>query len=332
MTLCGMQTTIRQLARHSGFSKSTVAAALKGDPRYSAETRARVTALAARLNYAPNPLIVANMAHVRNSRRRRRDAITVGYLSNIARSEVLRANSIANMGFSGAVARGEELGFRMDLLDYESPGMTLPRMRKVLESRGIVGLIIAPHEQPQFALDLHWEKFAVVCIGYSISSPRFDRVGFDHYEAQREACEKAWERGYRRIGLVMSRDFDDRVMHLSKGSYQCWQSERAVESLPVLILDENTPRQLVDWTEKHRPDCVITHGVSAEKLFGSSSIRPMPAKRFAAPVYTRGYETLCGYDYSVRRLAETAVDLLASKLYRNERGLPKTRQTVLVLG
>ena len=45
-----------------------------------------------------------------------------------------------------------------------------------------------------------------------------------------------------------------------------------------------------------------------------------------------GHPELGGFDISLRTLARSAVDLLAAKLFRNEKGLPVLRQTVLVLG
>jgi len=53
-------TTLHKIATTLGLSISTVSRALKGHPDISVQTRKKVLAAAAKLNYSPNPNTVYN--------------------------------------------------------------------------------------------------------------------------------------------------------------------------------------------------------------------------------------------------------------------------------
>jgi DNA-binding LacI/PurR family transcriptional regulator len=305
---------------------------LKEQSLHAADTVAKVKAMAEARGYRPSPLITANMMRVRQTRGVAPRGTTLAYLSDVPRRDVLDPECPTHEGYVGARERARELGFGLDLMEYSRPGMPSARLRTVIRSRGILGFIIAPHTQPQIELDLGWEEFAAVCIGFSVVSPRFDRVGYDHHEAIVEVCKRMWNRGHRRMGLVMSDDFDARVLHVTRAGFLRWQCDHDGEALPILILAAGGADPLEKWYRRHRPDCIIAPGVAVvEKLvaFGISVPRDVVV---TTTMRISGREELGGFDISLRTLARSAVDLLAAKLYRNERGIPAVRQTVLVLG
>lgn len=324
--------SIRSIARHTGLSKTTVAAALKGDPDYTAATVAQVRAAAEELGYRPNPLVTAAMMKIRDTRLSHSRGITLAYLSDIGRKAMLQSAGSVEMGLIGAKERAEDLGFNLDLIDYGDRDMTPGRVRRVIQSRGIRGFVVAPHRRPQIELDWRWEEFAVVCIGFSVTSPRFDRVGYDHHEAIVEVCNRMWQQGRRRLGLVLSADFDARVLHITRAGFLRWQTDHVGKALPIPIVDGGNTAGLRTWHRRHRPDCIIAQGTGILASLVEAGIESSSGTTVVTPTLTRGFEYLGGYDMSLRRLAGCAVDLLAGKLYRNEHGIPNIRQTVLVLG
>ena len=324
--------TIRAIAARLGLSKSTVAAALRGQSLHAAATVAKVKAMAEALGYRPNPLITANMMLVRQTRCAVERGTTLGYLSDVPRKELLNPDCPAHEGYVGARERARELGFGLDLLEYSRPGMTSARLHDVIRTRGIPGFIIAPHTQPQIELDLGWEEFATVCIGFSVVSPRFDRVGYDHHEAIVEVCKRMWNHGHRRMGLVMSEDFDARVLHVTRAGFLRWQCDHDAPALPILILAAGTADPLETWYRRHRSDCIIAPGVDIVKKLAAFGVSVPRDVVVTTTMRMPGREELGGFDISLQTLARSAVDLLAAKLYRNERGIPAVRQTVLVLG
>jgi DNA-binding LacI/PurR family transcriptional regulator len=324
--------SVRAIGARLGLSKSTVAAALRGESRHAAATIARVRAMAEALDYRPNPLVTANMMLARQARSGRPRGTTLGYLSDVPRPALLKADCPGHEGYVGARERARELGFGLDLIEYARAGMPPARLRNVIRNRGIRGFVIAPHTLPQIELDLGWEEFATVCIGFSVASPRFDRVGYDHHEAIVEVCRRMWHHGRRRMGLVMSDDFDARVLHLTRAGFLRWQSDHGGEAPPILILAGSDPAPLTVWFRRHSPDCIIAPGVDVVPALSALGRRVPQDVVVTTTMRMPGRPELGGFDISLRTLARSAVDLLAAKLFRNEQGIPLIRQTVLVLG
>jgi LacI family transcriptional regulator len=332
--------TVRALARHLGLSKSAVAAALRGLPSVAAATAARVHEAAEELGYRPNPLVTANMMRIRGARAVHTCGTTLGYLSDIGLQELhaLERQTVAKfgihrqMGYIGAKTRAHELGFNLDLIEYGQSHMTPARLRRLIGSRGIRGFVIAPHTRPKIQLDLRWEEFATVCIGFCVTTPRFDRVGYDHHEAIVDVCNRMWEQGHRRLGLALPADYDARVMHTARAGFLRWQADHDCEALPIVMAEVANTTLLRSWIRRYRHDCIVTYGhdmLAALAEFGAFRSHRVAV---ATPTLTPGSEHLGGYNMSLKALASSAIDLLAAKLYRNEYGAPVVRQTVLVLG
>jgi DNA-binding LacI/PurR family transcriptional regulator len=272
------------------------------------------------------------MMHVRRSRNVRPVGTTLGYLSDVPRHELLNPACPNYEGYLGARERARELRFGLDLIEYARPGMPPARLLSIIRNRGILGFVIAPHTQPQIELDLGWTEFATVCIGFSVTSPRFDRVGYDHHEAIVEVCRRLWQHGYRRMGLVMSHDFDARVLHVTRAGFVRWQSDHGGRALPMLITEGDPVEPLAAWYSRQRPDCIIAPGVDVVPKLAAIGVRVPRDVLVTTTMRVPGREELGGFDISLRTLARSAVDLLVAKLYRNERGVPTIRQTVQVLG
>ncbi len=322
-------TTIRDIARQTGFSKSTVALALRDSPLCAEATRRQVKRAAADLGYRRDPALVARMAYVGARGRRGSAGPSLAYLTDYDRRTVMSTERPGQNGFLAARARAEELGCTLDLLCYGGPELSLARLHRILASRGILGLVIAPHSTPQIELELNWHEFAIVCVGFSIRAPRFDRVGFDHFEALIDVCEGTSQRGYRRIALVMSGDNDGRVMHLTRAAFLRWQSDQpGRRHVPVFVLHESEHVALRSWYERHRPDCIILY---AKVRWLAEAGLPVGRKvAVITPLRSEQQPEYGGYNIQLSNLAIAGVDMVLAKLFRNERGLPAERQTLLI--
>lgn len=232
-------------------------------------------------------------------------------------------------GYLAAKARAEELGSTLDLLSYGGPEVSMRRLHRIIASRGILGLVIAPHSTPLIELDLNWSEFSIVCAGFSIKAPRFDRVGFDHYEAMVDVCERSWQRGYRRLALVMTSDNDARVMHLARAAFLRWESDHIHDrEPPVLVMARDQPEVVRSWYERLRPDCILLYG--RVKWLLEAGIPVGREVAVVTPLMSEHQRELGGYNIQLGNIATTSVDMLLAKISRNERGLPAMRQTLLI--
>jgi DNA-binding LacI/PurR family transcriptional regulator len=253
---------------------------------------------------------------------------SLAYLSDLDRSILLSEERTERAGYLGAKARAEELGCTLDLLCYGDPRVSLDSLHRMIAHRGIQGLVIAPHTTPQIELNLDWNDFAIVCPGFSIRSPRFDRVGFNHYEALLDVCGMAWEKGYRRIALAMTADSDARVMHLARAAFLRWQSDAQASPLPVHILTPKDPAAVNAWYRGCSPDCIIFYG--RVQLLRDAGVPVGGEVAVTTPLLSAQQREFGGFNIQLRDLTATSVDMLLAKLARNERGIPSMRQTLLI--
>ncbi len=320
--------TIRDIARAAGCSKSTVALVLQNSPRCAATTSARVKRVAEELGYRRNPALVARMAYVGSRRRHPGLGPALAYVSDLDRATLLAPDCPLRDGLLAARARAEELGSSLDLVCYTAAEASLESVHRNLAHRGVLGLVLAPHTTPQIELALDWNEFAIVSLGFSLRAPRFDRVGFDHYEALLDVCARAWERGYRRIALVLTADIDARVMHLARAAFLRWQSDAAATPLPVHILTPPRLTAVAAWYRGCRPDCIVCYGDVA--LLRAAGLPVGRGVAVATPVLSDRQREFGGFNIHLRDLARTGVDMVLAKLARNERGVPPMRQTLLI--
>ena len=74
------QATLQDVADRAGVHRSTVALALRDNPRISSATRQRVQAIARELGYQLNPLVAALMSARRSGNPLKH--VTLGYVTN----------------------------------------------------------------------------------------------------------------------------------------------------------------------------------------------------------------------------------------------------------
>src|SRR5262249_46564760 len=123
---------------------------------------------------------------------------------------------------SGLKARAESLGFAFGRV--EIPARSAP-LQRILRSRGVEGLVLLPMpRQSNLAGLLEWDQFSVVSVTSSVVAPGFHSITPNHYDNMLSACRRLAADGFRRIGLAISREWDERVHHRWAGAV-AWQNE-----------------------------------------------------------------------------------------------------------
>ena len=191
--------TLRVIARAAKVSVGTVSLALRDNPLIARETRVRIKALAMRMGYRPDPRVAKLMSYLQQNKRRNTGE-TLAYVTAFDQPEVWMESITWSNYFAGAQAKAADLGYRVEHFWLRAPGVTERSFSRVMHSRGIQGLLIAPvpHSHARMAID--WSRFSTVAFGYSLREPRVNRVVHHHFFTITTALTALRARGYERIG------------------------------------------------------------------------------------------------------------------------------------
>jgi DNA-binding LacI/PurR family transcriptional regulator len=320
--------TIRSIARLAGVCPMTVSLSLRNHNKISLKTRQRIQQLAQKMGYRPDPSIAKLMHHLRTRRRDRPNAAIAALVSPAA-------VSYSAMVLQGVLASTERHGYAVDVFHIRRGALDRRTLRRTLRNRGIEGVVICPQVPSDVFCDLlEWERFSVVATSYTWNAPLFTRVVPDGFGNTLSVCEKLAGAGFRRIGLVETKEIDEIVRHHFSAA-AIWHSVYASAAhLPVLLLHstEKAERLIVDWFEQHRPDVIlggdmrITHFCQAALAAAVKIVPPViciseedgPSK----PCVVQNPE----------QVGRTAIELLAGMLQRGDRGVPFNPVTVQVPG
>lgn len=323
--------TIRQIAQKAEVSKSTVSLALRRDPRCSKDTIEKVSRIAEEMGYRPNPLVKANMANMRLGKRSKSVRSILAYFYDFSRGSPYELES-----FKGASKRAEELGFALEPFSYNEPGLSSKRLLQILRNRNVQGILIGENDSPVLPIEFNWDEFAVAAIGYTVQSPRVDRIGYDHVENMNELYRDLRSRGYQRVGLAIRADFDDRITHSPIASYLRYQSEQALSDPLEPFVESKRWKQtpFLKWFRANKPDCIVTVGNDIHPWLEKARVR-IPEDLGVFSIWGNLKEETLSFNHyhvSVEQLARTTIDVISDQLNSNSRGVPQQRRSILISG
>lgn len=333
--------TTRTIAGACGLGQSTVSMALRNDPRIPEQTRARVHETANRLGYRPDAGISRLMAGVRR-KRIPRQLQTVAYVIIWESTQLHYFYQTYRAFREGAQQRALEFGYSLEDFLIHAEGISPKRLSVILRTRAIPGMIIAPvslpyHSQDFQGLDINipCTEHAVSAIGYSLASPKLNRVTHDHALGAEMAVNELRRRGYRRIGLVCSHAVHVRVQGRWLAGFQVAQFELpAGDQVRPLVMDDiNNVPSFDQWLEKERPEVLI--GIEMNEIRKHLNRRQMKIPEDIGLVSLDAIKTggsYAGIHQRQEAVGAAAFDLLLAQLNRNERGVPAMRKTVLLEG
>jgi LacI family transcriptional regulator len=318
--------TIRELAKHLGISKTTVALALRDSSAVSVATREWVQSQAIALGYTPNPVASAFLRQIRSSGSRRYQANLAFLLFHQQKWPFLEELQV------GALARSQELGYGLDVV--QASQYTSKQLTQQLQARGVLGLIVAPMTDPLGQLALDWSRFACAAYGYSMDSPVLHRIVHHHISGIRVAHEACLRKGFRRIGLAMRAEFELRSnRQWSAGFLEIQRTLPPKQRIEPLLVSEarHTVEDLRRWILKEKPDVIIIQ--SADSLPRLTALLDtLPQKISCAVLDRKKTDTLPGIDQRFSCCGRLLVDVVASQILHNQRGIPDPPITSLVEG
>ena len=326
------QPTMQQIADVVGCSRMAVSLALRNSPKISAATIARIRKVADELGYRPNPMVSALMTQLRHSRTVKRPT-TIGYVTAYPTEDGWRQPGLFTEFHTGAKKRAEALGYTLEEYWLRRPGLSEKRFCDVLFTRNVLGLVIAPLPSGGGTLALDWPRFATAAIGYSVTSPNIHRASNDQYSTIRLAVAELTRLGYRRIGLAMPRDGDERVKHNWSAGMLVEQSMIPAERrVPLLLADGPFEDAFAAWFSRCRPDAVLTQSWQCGRALKELGVRVPEDVGIANLGVTAGEAEWAGMNQNAELVGAAALDLVDAQLRRNECGIPAQQQTLVIPG
>ena len=325
--------TLQMIADRANVSSTTVSLALRNNPKISAETRTRVQTLARELGYRANPLISAHMSYLR-ALRPRPTGQCIAFLTSQSLTAI-RADTRTPLRqyYLGARDRAHELGFELELFNLFDHGMSGRRLSQILVTRGIAGAIIAPLTEGAGLSDvtLQWDSFALTTIEHTFVEPRLHKVCHDEFSTISRLIQRLLDAGFARIGVAMHQRADDHANHLWLAGYQTFQALTAEKNrIPHLITPHWGRDTLLAWYKRWKPEAIITISAEVVAWLRDGGVR-VPEDVSCATLYWKADRPfLSGFYQNHELMAAAAVDMVASQLNRNERGIPHSEKTILI--
>lgn len=315
----------RDLAEALQLDRSTVAKALRGDPRIAPATRAAVAEAAARLGYRPDPMLSA-LAAYRAARKSAEVQSCLGWVYNHPRSVAMDHFPAYTEYLVGARRQAARLGYRIEEFWIGRQPRAAERLGRTLLARGVDTLVLAPQEDLSRPLTLPWDRLCTVAIGYSLKSPELHRVTIDHFQAMTQAVEQLAARGYRRLGCYLWQTDNDRIEHRALSAFLALSGRLNVA---VQLYSEFRPREFARWAKAHRLDAVLTREPCAAEILHAAGLTVPDAMGVA--LYTRGLtDGTAGFYYANDLVGAAAVDLAVRQRRQGEFGLPAHPLRVLL--
>jgi DNA-binding LacI/PurR family transcriptional regulator len=323
--------TLRNVADRLGLHYSTVSLALRGDSRIAQETRDKVRTVADELGYKPDAMLSA-LSSFRHGAARGFLG-TVGYLTTEPLAQVTSRRDGHAAAYLAARQECERVGMKLDAINVNEAGVGSTRVASLLEARGIRGLLLAPLPLPRPFLELPWERYCSVALGYSITAPALHRACLHQTRTMQGLLRALRELGYRRIGLMMEHRADLRTDHNFLGSYLAEAAPRAPEErVGVLLREEMDLETTKAWVAAERPDCVIGCVPEHLALLRKAGVKVPKEVGFCLVGVSEATSGHAGMNERWDDLGRMAVGMLLSLLRSNDHGLPEHPRFTLVEG
>ena len=308
--------TVREIAKAAGVSPMTVSRALNGAPAKRTASRQRIRELAESMGWKPNPLVSALMSQrVRQHGTR----LTANLAILDPRSDDPTAN---HEHIRGSLERAARLGYQAEVVPYVPAEIPPARLREILIARGIRGIVVMPLPVGRHELEFNFDGFAAVTIGYSLVSPVLPRVANDTQNNVHTALRHYEERGYTRVGLIMSDDANRRMLcqySSAADTYDRFFSQTLRVSQLILPDEEFSSRRIKEilrWIREHRLQGILSSAQHLHRSFIEAGVR-IPGD-FSYVHLHRSLDGPTSINQLRALIGHKAVDLVTSMIQRNE--------------
>jgi len=324
------------VARVANVHQTTVSLALRNDPRLPRATRSRIRALAEGMGYRPDPMLAA-LNFYRSSRDPAKTQPSMAFIMR-SRAGLPAENFVADDQFlDGARRAAERMGYQIVAFQVGNSPAEGARLTRILRSRGIGGVILGSLDVTQRELALDWECFSALCIESQHLGLSLHTVANNQSGSTRTAVRRAFELGYRRVGLAVGEIEETSLRRPFTAGYLVEVHEhRSLRKVPALLLrsddDAGNAARLRSWAHRHRIDAVLSNWSNIPELLCMAGLRIPRDVGVATLDYNPHRGAAAGIRQSHELVGERAVEALALLMKTNQRGLIELPNTTLVDG
>lgn len=324
--------TMQDIADAAGVHRTTVSLAMRHHPSIPPETRKRLLSLASEMGYRPNPMVSALMTELRGKRSRKQHEVIAYVTAYPGHNPWRRYASLVEM-FAGAQAKASALGFEIQEFDVESPDMNGARLKKILRTRGIRGVLLAPLPTPQPVSPLDLSSFAAVSLGIGLQALPLEHIASDHYQCMQLAIHECRKLGYARIGFAIGKRISARLEGRWLAAYLYEHATLRKRAVRPLFLNDAPgwwEHPCVEqWCARERPEVIISPlGEADWRAFSALTGRPAVVN-LTLPADTKG---CAGILQDTFKLGEIGVERVVSRLLHNDVGLLARTQNNMLHG
>jgi len=318
--------TIRGIAEATGYSRSTVSAALRGRRDIALKTREHICSVAAELGYVQDPELQRLMTHLRkgkSSSNRIPLALLVAYSPGKSWEQAPWNESL----WQGVQERCHRLGFSVEVLNQEKVQQRGKELPVVLKARGVQGVILDGSFDPDMAQEAWMDAFSGVRVGTHPWKSRFHSACPDYMYNVQLALDRLLQAGFRRPGLALMSVHQERSDDMFLAGYLSWWARHTELGAPLQTLEYAGEGEgaFRSWLRDQTPDVVLVSDHNVGKWL-PEGLRPVHLN------LAEDVQGWWGIDQGRERIGEAAVDILSAQFLRGEKGFPEHPRSIMVRG
>jgi LacI family transcriptional regulator len=327
--------SLHQVAAAARVSPMTVSRVFRNSPHVAKATRDKVLRAAKSVGYQPDPLVSRLMEIVRGAKRKQLRAV-IGVVRDDIIEDDLHDPAYQYVSTDDIRQRAQRHGYLAEEFFLGRNGLTPARLNSILRARNVEGVIVSPQSSHEIGSQLDYSSFAAATFGYGLQTPALHRASTNMTQGILHATESLGRRGYRRIGIAITHWIDARADHTYSGALLHYQQRiPGRDRVPLLFFPQNNLSHGADafcaWVKKHQPDAIISfHTYVPEWLAGFMGLRIPEDVGLVVHDWTERMQGFAGIHHRRSYVAAAAVDLVATQLMQNERGIPEVPKQILV--
>jgi LacI family transcriptional regulator len=326
----------RALARHLGLSQITVSRALRNSDLVAPETRKRVFEAAEKMGYRIDPSVTILMERIRSGREITEQGC-LAMISDLTSIDEAMPGEVYRTQWENIRKRASRSGYRVELFLTGAPGMSAPKVSRILDARGIRGIIIGnctDHFYQNTKNVIAWSRYACATLKTNFAMNGFDCACSYHYYNMTLAFQRTMEKGYRRIGVVLPRGVLTKESAAEwLGAYlACQQWVPPAQRLALFLGAPNSSRltEFKSWYRQQRPDALLC--LWGEEMEWLEAMKLTPNELPLVCVNRPVGSIFAGVDENNAVIGELVCTMVINQLIHNQRGIPSHSQYVRVKG